>query len=135
MCFTRIQILVYFIELIVLNNFQTDRGTILNLLRTVSNRLRCTFPGCTNTDGLHDIPYPLRFRALKNKLYIPKCTRVCSRHMFENTWNTVQGHGRRSMFTANQINEMIELFCNSISTNTSDLPGEFSMRFNNIRIS
>lgn len=99
------------------------------MFRTVSNRRRCTFPGCTRANELHDVPHFLRSKALKYRVYIPKRSRACAQHMSEDTWNTVQGNNRRSKFTANQINEMIELFCNSFSSNASNFLGEISMHY------
>lgn len=108
-----------------LANIYTDPVIFLNLLRTITNRLRCTFPGCTRTNGLHDISRLLRFKALKNKVYIPNRARVCARHMTEDRWNTLQGEGKKYKFTAKQINEMINLFCDS-SKNITVLPCKFS---------
>lgn len=94
-------------------------------MRTVSNRQHCTFSGCTQINGLRNAPRSIRLKALQNKVYIPNQARVCTRHMSEDAWNTLHGVGRRTKFTAKQINEMIQLLTDSIKRNLCDSAGEF----------
>lgn len=107
-------------------NFQTEKSIRLNLLKTSSNRRSCTFPTCARQNGLHDISHSLRLKAFKNRIYIPNRSRVCVEHMSGVIWDNFQGNNRTNRFTANQINEMIKFFRDSM--NILIMPGDFSMR-------
>lgn len=105
----------------------TGQFIYLDFLRTVLNRRRCTFPGCnTAIDRLHDIPRCVRFKVLKaRKIYIPNKARACPYHMSENVWQTVENRNQKSKFTANQINDLIELLYDSSPKNVQYSPGIF----------
>lgn len=96
----------------------------LKIKRTSANRLRCTFPGCEDRDSLHNIPKHVRFKAMKQKkIYIPREARACNQHM--HNWDTVidTNIDRPMKFNANQVDDMIQLLCNSGPKMVSEIPG------------
>lgn len=94
------------------------QGIYLRIQRTVSNRRRCTYPGCENKGILHNVSRHVRFKAMKDKkIYIPNKARACVQHL--NAWDAIDGDaGRRTKFNAEQIEDMVQLICDSGPKNT-----------------
>lgn len=113
----------------IVNSYQlflstTDDQIHLEIRKTTSNRFRCTFRGCSNRNGLHNVSRQVRFTVMQQrKIYIPNMARVCNQHL-NASWNTVgQGTGQRYKFSKKQIEDLIQLLSNSSPRAVSHIPG------------
>lgn len=127
-CFSYIY---FFIDSVIYLNFfcqiaKTDKIVYLKIKRTSGNRRRCTISGCENRDNLHNVPRKVRFKMMKErKIYIPREARACDQHLYN--WDTMLGDtDDRTKFNTNQIEDMVELLCDSRPRIVSEIPGECS---------
>lgn len=111
------------------------------MVKTATNRRRCTFPHCNNMDRLHNVGQKIRFKVLKQtKICIPDGARVCEQHLQMNEWSTLNGHTDHiTKFSAKQVEDMIQLLTDSRSKIGSEFPGPYEcfsfVRYNSIRYS
>lgn len=90
----------------------------------VANRRRCSFPGCV-AQQLHDITHQVRYKVMKHrKIFIPNGARACDQHLSEISWNVIDRNTvHQSKYTANQLENLIELLRNSGSNMVTKIPG------------
>lgn len=103
----------------------------LNFPRTLSSRVRCTFPGCkkTTSDRLYDASRSVRFKVMKERnIYIPVGARVCYKHLNPIEWKDIILQNKKMVkFTQRHVEDAIQLLCNSESNIDSKSPGWLCM--------
>lgn len=84
----------------------------LNITRARISSTKCCVPWCDGKypDELRRIPVGIRHDIMKNKrFFIPSACKACNLHRDKNVWPEIAIRHEQSMFTAAQIEEMVDL--------------------------
>lgn len=101
------------------------RGDIaLNIGRTKITTTKCAHPLCDERTNLHVVSLGTRKDVLQNeRIYIPKLVKACTQHLGSESWSEAPIDDLECMYTANQIEEMVDLLRAESRTSRRNAPG------------
>lgn len=71
-------------------NIESGTMVLPDYRRAANTGNHCLFPDCNNIGTLHSVSDKLRSVILSNhKYYVPKLARICSIHLFRNSWDSL----------------------------------------------
>lgn len=95
---------------LVLGDARIRGDTRLTIHRCTISTTVCAYPTCNQKNELHTIPVVVRKKILeKLRFYLPKLLKACEIHLVASSWLAIDPLQGENIFTAAQIEDMVDL--------------------------